>query len=291
MACVFASIAHVIVRPVSLLGREADAALLRAADAKAGSTCCGHDSNGKPVEFDSEPERPGSGPGPASSSESVVGPLTTRTNRENSTRPTPEPASGPTPKRDIGPASEETDELSGSGPRSDDADSVPGELRLGPAPARMAQTDSSVREQSPLVRGVNRSPSKTSERAKSEAQPSLFPEKAPGNLCLPATWASRHPDKHRPAEPQQRSPRENARMLENVLDDYGIKGDIISVRPGPVVTLYELEPAPGLKASRIIGLADDIARSMSALSARVSTIPGRSVIASSCPTSTARRCS
>ena len=71
---------------------------------------------------------------------------------------------------------------------------------------------------------------------------------------------------------------ENARMLENVLDDYGVKGEIVSVRPGPVVTLYELEPAAGLKASRVIGLSDDIARSMSALSARVSTIPGRSVI-------------
>ncbi|MAT23069.1 MAG: cell division protein FtsK [Rhodobiaceae bacterium] len=71
---------------------------------------------------------------------------------------------------------------------------------------------------------------------------------------------------------------ENAKMLENVLDDYGVKGEIVSVRPGPVVTLYELEPAAGLKASRVIGLSDDIARSMSALSARVSTIPGRSVI-------------
>ena len=71
---------------------------------------------------------------------------------------------------------------------------------------------------------------------------------------------------------------ENARMLENVLDDYGVKGEIVSVRPGPVVTLYELEPTAGLKASRVIGLSDDIARSMSALSARVSTIPGRSVI-------------
>ena len=70
---------------------------------------------------------------------------------------------------------------------------------------------------------------------------------------------------------------ENARLLEAVLDDYGIKGEIVSVRPGPVVTMYELEPAPGLKASRVIGLADDIARSMSALAARVSTQPGRSV--------------
>ena len=71
---------------------------------------------------------------------------------------------------------------------------------------------------------------------------------------------------------------ENARMLESVLDDYGVKGEITAVRPGPVVTMYELEPAPGLKASRVVGLADDIARSMSALSARVSTVPGRTVI-------------
>ena len=67
-------------------------------------------------------------------------------------------------------------------------------------------------------------------------------------------------------------------MLESVLDDYGVKGEIVSVRPGPVVTMYELEPAPGLRASRVIGLSDDIARSMSALSARVSTVPGSTVI-------------
>ena len=70
----------------------------------------------------------------------------------------------------------------------------------------------------------------------------------------------------------------NARLLESVLDDFHVKGDIVEVRPGPVVTLYELEPAAGIKASRVIQLADDIARNMSALSARVATIPGRSVI-------------
>jgi S-DNA-T family DNA segregation ATPase FtsK/SpoIIIE len=70
----------------------------------------------------------------------------------------------------------------------------------------------------------------------------------------------------------------NARMLEAVLEDYGVRGEIVQVRPGPVVTLYELEPAPGIKASRVIGLADDIARSMSAISVRVAVVPGRSVI-------------
>jgi len=71
---------------------------------------------------------------------------------------------------------------------------------------------------------------------------------------------------------------ENARELEGVLQDFGVKGEITNVRPGPVVTLYELEPAPGTKSSRVIGLADDIARSMSAVSARVAVVPGRNAI-------------
>jgi S-DNA-T family DNA segregation ATPase FtsK/SpoIIIE len=71
---------------------------------------------------------------------------------------------------------------------------------------------------------------------------------------------------------------QNARLLESVLEDFGVRGQIVMVRPGPVVALYELEPAPGIKASRVIGLADDIARSMSAISARVAVVPGRNVI-------------
>ncbi|MFZ5691385.1 MAG: DNA translocase FtsK [Pseudomonadota bacterium] len=71
---------------------------------------------------------------------------------------------------------------------------------------------------------------------------------------------------------------ENAEALESVLEDFGVKGEIINARPGPVVTLYELEPAPGIKSSRVIGLADDIARSMSAVSARVAVVPGRNAI-------------
>lgn len=71
---------------------------------------------------------------------------------------------------------------------------------------------------------------------------------------------------------------QNARRLEGVLEDFGVKGEIIHVRPGPVVTMYELEPAPGIKSSRVIGLADDIARSMSAIAARVAVVPGRNAI-------------
>lgn len=71
---------------------------------------------------------------------------------------------------------------------------------------------------------------------------------------------------------------QNARILEGVLEDFGVRGEIIQVKPGPVVTMYELEPAPGIKSSRVIGLADDIARSMSAISARVAVVPGRNAI-------------
>jgi len=71
---------------------------------------------------------------------------------------------------------------------------------------------------------------------------------------------------------------QNAELLESVLADFGVKGEITQVRPGPVVTLYELEPAPGTKSARVIGLAEDIARSMSAVSARISVIPGRNAI-------------
>jgi len=80
---------------------------------------------------------------------------------------------------------------------------------------------------------------------------------------------------------------QNARLLESVLADYGVQGQIVKVRPGPVVALYELEPAPGIKASRIIGLADDIARSMSAISARVAVVPGRNVIGIELPSARA----
>ncbi len=79
---------------------------------------------------------------------------------------------------------------------------------------------------------------------------------------------------------------QNARMLEGVLEDFGVRGEIIHVRPGPVVTLYELEPAPGIKSSRVIGLADDIARSMSAIAARVAVVPGRNAIGIELPNQT-----
>jgi S-DNA-T family DNA segregation ATPase FtsK/SpoIIIE len=117
-----------------------------------------------------------------------------------------------------------------------------------------------------------------SRRADAEAQPSLRFDDAAAAYEAPALSLLTAPKTIVRATLSTEALEENARMLENVLDDYGVKGEITSVRPGPVVTMYELEPAPGLKASRVIGLSDDIARSMSALSARVSTVPGRTVI-------------
>ncbi len=117
-----------------------------------------------------------------------------------------------------------------------------------------------------------------SKQAKAEAQPALPFEPRRHSFELPPLNLLADPSAVERYSLSNEALEENARMLESVLEDYGVRGEIVSVRPGPVVTMYELEPAPGLKASRVIGLSDDIARSMSALSARVSTVPGRSVI-------------
>jgi DNA segregation ATPase FtsK/SpoIIIE, S-DNA-T family len=78
--------------------------------------------------------------------------------------------------------------------------------------------------------------------------------------------------------PSSESLEANARLLETVLADYGVQGSIVEIRPGPVVTLYELEPAPGIRSARVIGLADDVARSLSVTAVRIATVPGRNVI-------------
>lgn len=129
-----------------------------------------------------------------------------------------------------------------------------------------------------VVQPVARRDIAPSARAKSEAQPSLQFEDNSADYELPPLSLLSNSIKVERQYLSDEALEENARLLESVLDDYGVRGEIVSVRPGPVVTMYELEPAPGLKASRVIGLSDDIARSMSALSARVSTIPGRTVI-------------
>ncbi|QQP92250.1 DNA translocase FtsK [Skermanella sp. TT6] len=104
----------------------------------------------------------------------------------------------------------------------------------------------------------------------------LFPET---DYELPPLDLLQEPDPSaKPSTLDDDALRQNAVMLEGVLGDFGVRGEIQKVHPGPVVTLYELEPAPGTKSSRVIGLADDIARSMSAVSVRVAVVPGRNVI-------------
>jgi DNA segregation ATPase FtsK/SpoIIIE, S-DNA-T family len=99
-----------------------------------------------------------------------------------------------------------------------------------------------------------------------------------GEWLMPSITMLTEPKKSAGAKVSQDALEQNARLLEGVLDDFGVKGEIVHVRPGPVVALYELEPAPGIKSSRVIGLADDIARSMSAVSARVAVVQGRNAI-------------
>ncbi|MGI9372422.1 MAG: DNA translocase FtsK [Hyphomicrobiales bacterium] len=106
-----------------------------------------------------------------------------------------------------------------------------------------------------------------------------LPKRKSGPFQLPPLALLSEPSRvNRGTELSDEQLEANARLLEGVLEDFGVRGEIINVRPGPVVTLYELEPAPGIKSSRVIGLADDIARSMSAISARVAVVPGRNAI-------------
>jgi S-DNA-T family DNA segregation ATPase FtsK/SpoIIIE len=127
----------------------------------------------------------------------------------------------------------------------------------------------SVTERSPSL-----APRVSAPARKAGAQPTL----ALGDYVLPdVSLLAAAPKKGR-EQVDRAALEKNAKLLEAVLEDFNVRGDIVEVRPGPVVTMYELEPASGIKASRVIALADDIARNMQAVSARVAIIPGRSVI-------------
>jgi S-DNA-T family DNA segregation ATPase FtsK/SpoIIIE len=143
--------------------------------------------------------------------------------------------------------------------------------RLPPSPAPVREP----RAQAP--KPVVRARVRTDARAEDPAKPASI-EPAEGEYTTPPLDLLQDPSSIVRHHLSSEELEDNARMLESVLDDYGVRGEIVAIRPGPVVTMYELEPAAGLKASRVIGLSDDIARSMSALACRVSTIPGRSVI-------------
>ena len=137
--------------------------------------------------------------------------------------------------------------------------------RAAPSIAPLDESEEEEDEEAPV-----RAPRKKAPRAPARKSNDRF--ELPGVSFLTAPKASDR-------QPLSRSELEtNSRALEGVLGDFGVRGEIVKASPGPVVTLYELEPAPGIKSSRVIGLADDIARSMSALSARVAVVPGRNAI-------------
>ena len=137
----------------------------------------------------------------------------------------------------------------------------------------------------PRVQPPRLRPAAKSSRARSEEEPELeLDPDAPAICRTPPLSLLQSPSTIVRHHLSSDALEQNARMLEGVLDDFGVRGEIVYVRPGPVVTLYELEPAAGIKSARVIGLADDIARSMSAIACRVAVIPGRTPSASSCPT-------
>ncbi len=174
---------------------------------------------------------------------------------------------------------------------------LPGSLDDGPhlngfAKARRAGEQRLSEDPAPEAGGAPASgrvavgkPVKPGKRLSRDLQPGFDFDGESHFAVPPLTLLSEPRSLARPADLSKDALEQNARMLEGVLEDFGVRGEIIHVRPGPVVTLYELEPAPGIKSSRVIGLADDIARSMSAVSARVAVIPGRNVIGIELPNS------
>ena len=173
--------------------------------------------------------------------------------------------------------------LFGRLPAPEDVEDAVPEIVRADRPARVADSAAVEKAASPRARILGRAAAPApSKRGARERQSSLDLGDAyklpPLSLLQPIP---------KPSGPKidAASLEQNARLLESVLEDFGVRGEIVEVRPGPVVTMYELEPAAGIKASRVIGLADDIARSMSALSARVAVVPGRNVIGIELPNS------
>jgi S-DNA-T family DNA segregation ATPase FtsK/SpoIIIE len=151
----------------------------------------------------------------------------------------------------------------------DAAEDAPGSLRPEPiAASRLAERQKTR---------VKRDAAKTAAPRRADSQPAL--NLSSGDYQLPSLdLLTEAPPVKNTHTLSDEALEENARMLEAVLSDFGVKGRITAVRPGPVVTLYEFEPAAGVKSSRVISLSDDVARSMSAVAARIATISGRNVI-------------
>lgn len=181
--------------------------------------------------------------------------------RSRETEPSPEKEQGNEPNR-RDPVFTRTS-LSGGSQKAGDSQNE-GDEATGP-------DSRSGRVKAPLV-------SRKGKRERKDREPELDLPDATGFRLPALTLLSPAPDPSTLDRMTEEALEQNARMLESVLDDFGVQGQIQDVRPGPVVTLYELEPARGTKSSRVIGLADDIARSMSAISARVAVVSGRNAI-------------
>ncbi|NKB43213.1 MAG: DUF87 domain-containing protein [Alphaproteobacteria bacterium] len=151
-----------------------------------------------------------------------------------------------------------------------DIDDFDNEVEAFSAPAPTMTRDADI-----VV--ARKKPTKPSKKELAARQGSLLPATPEGFELPPLDFLSM-PRVETAAQLDTQALERNAKMLEGVLQDFGVKGEIIKVRPGPVVTLYELEPAPGTKTARVVSLADDIARSMSAIAVRIAVVPGRSVI-------------
>ncbi|QEX19940.1 DNA translocase FtsK [Hypericibacter terrae] len=157
------------------------------------------------------------------------------------------------------------------GAEEDDEDSA-GEPVHSPAARAAERPEAGPRVEAPKARP------KPGKRAERDRQPALDLVTNEEYTLPPLELLAKPPANPVTQKMSEAALEQNARLLESVLQDFGVRGEIVKVRPGPVVTLYELEPAPGTKTSRVVGLADDIARSMSAVSVRVAVVPGRSVI-------------
>jgi DNA segregation ATPase FtsK/SpoIIIE, S-DNA-T family len=165
--------------------------------------------------------------------------------------------------------------------------SVRAEPRFGAAsaPAAVPEPEEDAEADEDEEAGASTKVTRTERKKAAKAAPKSAKKSADGYEApsLNLLAAPKSTDRHAPSS---EAIQETAGTLEHVLGDFGVRGAIINARPGPVVTLYELEPAPGIKSSRVIGLADDIARSMSALSARVAVVSGRNVIGIELPNAT-----
>ena len=159
-------------------------------------------------------------------------------------------------------------------------------LRVAPMPApelateSPPATDSPLATESPLAIPLPRIKVNAARKPASPARQDSLPlaETLPGGWVMPPLSLLKPAPARASVGPSEDALQANARLLEQVLDEYGVQGAIREIRPGPVVTLYELEPAPGIRSARVIGLADDVARSLSVTAVRIATVPGRNVI-------------